>query len=103
MLAYSFTNEELSSYLIEKGIEINARDTFGVNVFMQASFICNLPLLKKLTDKNANINLTDNDNWTALDYAESSYVENKNDVVVYLKSLGVQNGINKKEKPAFRN
>ena len=42
MLTYSHISDELTNYLIEKGIDLNARDSFGVSVFMQASYIFNL-------------------------------------------------------------
>ncbi len=102
MLAYTHTNDETINYLLQKGIDINAKDTFGITILMQVSYICNLNLIKKLVENKIKINIPDNDNWTALDYSEKSYMGNKEEVIAYLKSIGAKNGKDKKEKSIFK-
>ena len=57
MFAYDNTNDETINYLLKKGIDINAKDTFGVNVFMRVCYICNMNLMKKLVNQKVRIKL----------------------------------------------
>ena len=102
MFAYDNTNDETINYLLKKGIDINAKDTFGVNVFMRVCYICNMNLMKKLVNQKVKINAEDNDKWTAIDYAEASYMMNKTEAISYLQSIHVKNGKDKKSKPIFK-
>jgi len=57
--------------LIENGGDVNHQDDFGVTTLMTvAQFKRRVPLIRFLLEKGADITIKDNDNKTALDYAQ---------------------------------
>ncbi|MFH0866392.1 MAG: ankyrin repeat domain-containing protein [Bacteroidota bacterium] len=101
----SINDNQLQFYLIDNGININKQDVNNVTVLMQACDRGNFELIKYLIANSADINLTDNDNWTALDYVlEQNKSGAYDEIVDFLKSHNAVNGSNlKKKKPKYWN
>ncbi len=57
--------------LLEKGIDVNARDINGRTALIEASFGGHLETVKALLVRGADANAQDNDGWTALMEAAS--------------------------------
>ncbi|MBP9922991.1 MAG: ankyrin repeat domain-containing protein [Bacteroidia bacterium] len=81
---------EMMIYLLKKGINVNLKNSNGITVMMEACNNLDLDKVVLLYYNGANVNLSDNNNWRALDYAERSYftVENgrKESIVSFLKN-----------------
>lgn len=75
---------EMAGMLIEKGVDVNAKNKFGHTVLMLAAKQGNAPLMKLLIEKGADVNARSDNGTTALGYARKARQEES---VKYLVSL----------------
>ena len=79
--------EKVSS-LIEKGADVNVRDTDGVTALILASQFGYADIVKLLIDNGANVNARDDEGRTALMKAT---IKRYKDIVKLLKAAGAKN------------
>lgn len=63
-------NTETVQSLLNRGADINAKDSNGQTALMRAAYEGHLDIVQLLLEYDADINITDEDGWTALQYAE---------------------------------
>jgi len=63
-------NTETVQSLLNRGADINAKDSNGQTALMRAAYEGHLDIVQLLLEYDADINITDEDGWTALQYAQ---------------------------------
>jgi ankyrin repeat protein len=82
---YSSNNKDIINYLIDKGIDINAKNKFGQTPLFYAVMYNHSPeIIQHFIDQGANINIKDTEGDTILGLAEA-----RKDIMNIIKSAQI--------------
>ena len=82
-------NKFAAMFLLDLGININAKSSLGTSILMWASLYGDLDIVKLLLEKGADVNIRNYNKMTALKYANQS-IDDYKSIIELLKKYGAK-------------